>query len=418
MPATPCRERRSWTAKEDQLLREAVEKEDPENPNPSKWHAIAKHVPNRTNKDCRKRWFAKMASDVVKGGWSPEEDERLVRGIKMYGTRRWSLVASIVQTRNSDQCAKRWTDTLNPAIDRTMWTPEADEMLLKAVAEHGKVWTKIVKTYFPGRTGLSAKNRLVQLFLNVVLYANEHYSYNSITRFTSDSARARARRRTPESPTQQIHRKSDSTSSTSSSSSSASSSCNTTPSPVTPTMSIPGTVSSPSFQSNIFDTFSGWASTPTTPMDNSFNHNISIQLNSPHNFDHSQHSLQKPQLIDPSFQTFEHPMHQTFPAFANHQMAFQNDTVLQMFSHTPQQQQQQQQQQQSMYSTGLQEAAPIYMQGSISNDISGQMAMFGSLPHDVDPFMGFAWDNAGAPVEVKQHDRFIAPAVNETLFIF
>lgn len=100
-----CRERRSWTAKEDQLLREAVDigmlppssrsisllirlsTEDPENPNPSKWHAIAKHVPNRTNKDCRKRWFAKMASDVVKGGWAPDEDEKLVKGIERYGTR-------------------------------------------------------------------------------------------------------------------------------------------------------------------------------------------------------------------------------------------------------------------------------------------------------------------------------------------
>lgn len=30
-----------------------------------------------------------MASDVVKGGWSPEEDERLVRGIKIFGT-RWA----------------------------------------------------------------------------------------------------------------------------------------------------------------------------------------------------------------------------------------------------------------------------------------------------------------------------------------
>jgi hypothetical protein len=75
------------------------------------------------------------------------------------------------------ECAKRWTDTLNPAIDRTTWTPDSvsphtlcpaltfahhplqDEMLLRAVNEHGKVWTKIVKTYFPGRTGLSAKNR-------------------------------------------------------------------------------------------------------------------------------------------------------------------------------------------------------------------------------------------------------------------
>ncbi|KAK0500089.1 hypothetical protein EDD18DRAFT_1148392 [Armillaria luteobubalina] len=162
------RERRSWTAKEDQLLREAVQREDPGNPNPSKWHAIAKHVPDRTNKDCRKRWFAKMASDVVKGGWAPDEDERLVKAIERYGT-RWSLVASLVQTRNSDQCAKRWTDTLNPSIDRTTWTPEGDALLISAVNEHGKLWTKIVKTYFPGRTGLSAKNR-----------------YNSITRFNSD----------------------------------------------------------------------------------------------------------------------------------------------------------------------------------------------------------------------------------------
>ncbi|KAF8896709.1 Homeodomain-like protein [Mucidula mucida] len=156
------RERRSWTAREDQLLRDAVAKEDPRTQNPSKWHAIAKHVPDRTNKDCRKRWFAKMASDVVKGGWAPDEDERLVKAIDRYGT-RWSLVASVVGTRNSDQCAKRWTDTLNPSIDRSTWTPEGDAMLINAVNEHGKLWTKIVKTYFPGRTGLSAKNRSVPL---------------------------------------------------------------------------------------------------------------------------------------------------------------------------------------------------------------------------------------------------------------
>ncbi|KAJ2929892.1 hypothetical protein H1R20_g7212, partial [Candolleomyces eurysporus] len=209
-----CRERRSWTAKEDQLLREAVTKEDPNNPNPSKWHAIAKHVPNRTNKDCRKRWFAKMASDVVKGGWSPEEDERLVKGIERYGT-RWSLVASVVQTRNSDQCAKRWTDTLNPAIDRTTWTPEGDDLLLRAVEEHGKVWTKIVKTYFPGRTGLSAKNR-----------------YNSITRFNPDSRNARTRRRSDDGG-YFSSRKTESVSSSSSAS------------PTTPSMTLP-ILSSPS----------------------------------------------------------------------------------------------------------------------------------------------------------------------------
>ncbi|KAE9387421.1 hypothetical protein BT96DRAFT_488001 [Gymnopus androsaceus JB14] len=163
------RERRSWTEEEDRLLRDAVDLEEPGSISPSKWHAIAKHVPNRTNKDCRKRWFAKMASDVVKGGWAPEEDERLVRAIEKYGT-RWSLVAACVDTRNSDQCAKRWCDTLNPSILRTRWSAEADTLLLNAVQEHGKLWTKIVRKYFPGRTGLAAKNR-----------------YNSLTRFNTRS---------------------------------------------------------------------------------------------------------------------------------------------------------------------------------------------------------------------------------------
>ncbi|KAJ3931083.1 MAG: hypothetical protein NXY57DRAFT_962096 [Lentinula lateritia] len=168
------RERRSWTEEEDQLLRDAVDLEEPGSINPSKWHAIAKHVPSRTNKDCRKRWFAKMASDVVKGGWAPEEDEKLVQAIEKYGT-RWSLVSAYVQTRNSDQCAKRWTDTLNPMIDRTRWSAEADALLLNAVQEHGKLWTKIVRIYFPGRTGLAAKNR-----------------YNSITRFSTRAPRRKS----------------------------------------------------------------------------------------------------------------------------------------------------------------------------------------------------------------------------------
>ena len=54
---------------------------------PSRWFAISKHVPGRTNKDCRKRWFAKMASDVVKGGWAPDEDQRLIKAIESLGTR-------------------------------------------------------------------------------------------------------------------------------------------------------------------------------------------------------------------------------------------------------------------------------------------------------------------------------------------
>ncbi|KAJ4490004.1 hypothetical protein J3R30DRAFT_19239 [Lentinula aciculospora] len=204
------RERRSWTTAEDELLRNAVAKEDPTRTfNPSKWHAISRHVPNRNNKDCRKRWFAKLAkADVAKGNWSPEEDEKLLKAIEKYGS-RWTAIATAVETRNSDQCAKRWKDTLNPSIDRTSWTATEDAILIDAVQTHGNVWSKIVKTHFPGRTGLAAKNR-----------------YNSITRGNGSLGLPKLKH--SPSPT------SSETSVTPYSSSSSS-----TTSPVTPHLSLP-----------------------------------------------------------------------------------------------------------------------------------------------------------------------------------
>ena len=74
--------------------------EDPQTNPPSKWHAIAQHLPGRTNKDCRKRWWAQMATRVSKGSWSAEEDERLFSAVDELGT-KWAAGASRVGTRNS-----------------------------------------------------------------------------------------------------------------------------------------------------------------------------------------------------------------------------------------------------------------------------------------------------------------------------
>jgi hypothetical protein len=103
-----------------------------------------------------------MASIVSKGGWSSEEDHKLLNAVENHGT-KWSVVASLVETRNSGQCAKRWNDTLNPEIDRSAWSTEEDQKLLDAVSNHGTSWTTIVKSYFPGRTALAAKNRYSHL---------------------------------------------------------------------------------------------------------------------------------------------------------------------------------------------------------------------------------------------------------------
>ncbi|PPQ77623.1 hypothetical protein CVT25_011234 [Psilocybe cyanescens] len=378
-----CRERRSWTAKEDQLLREAVQKEDPDNSNPSKWHAIAKHVPNRTNKDCRKRWFAKMASDVVKGGWAPDEDEKLVKGIERYGT-RWSLVASVVQTRNSDQCAKRWTDTLNPAIDRTTWSSEADELLLRAVNEHGKVWTKIVKTYFPGRTGLSAKNR-----------------YNSITRFNSDISRSsRPRRKSSIDVTHYglSQNKSESLSSSSS------------PSPETPSMSLP--FPSPSFSSMDskpyrFDSFPNWSSSSSATSDD-----VPSFRASPMTFDYLPENATSPSTpsTDGSYQSYDMSMNHPLSAFSDpSQLVFTGNaspipppSVYKNF--------------QSHSHISEQPNYPSYSQYSLGHGSShGDQFSFDGIPIDAGSSMNGNWDTS---VHKTATSAYKLPISNEFSYVF
>jgi myb proto-oncogene protein len=93
------------------------------------WHKVAAHLPNRNNKDCRKRWHYSIAHTIRKGTWTKEEDEKLLAAVEKHGA-RWSKVAVVVGSRNGDQCWKRWYDCLDPRIDKSPWT--ADEVSNKS----------------------------------------------------------------------------------------------------------------------------------------------------------------------------------------------------------------------------------------------------------------------------------------------
>lgn len=90
---------------------------------PLLWRELAKHIPGRSNKDCRKRWWNSLAGSTAKGAWSPEEDKRLIEAVEKYGT-DWIKVAGAVGTRCSDQCSGHWRHVLNPNINYCDWTPE------------------------------------------------------------------------------------------------------------------------------------------------------------------------------------------------------------------------------------------------------------------------------------------------------
>lgn len=87
------------------------------------WNRIAAQLPGRNNKDCRKRWYNKVAGGLRKGPWQPEEDGRLKEAIREHGQRyttmilrsvctwleviadwsRWTVVAPLVGTRSAER---------------------------------------------------------------------------------------------------------------------------------------------------------------------------------------------------------------------------------------------------------------------------------------------------------------------------
>lgn len=49
------------------------------------WNRIAAKLPERTNKDCRKRWVNKVCGSLKKGPWEADEDQRLRNAVGLHG---------------------------------------------------------------------------------------------------------------------------------------------------------------------------------------------------------------------------------------------------------------------------------------------------------------------------------------------
>mmetsp|Transcript_19168 Transcript_19168/g.16461 ORF Transcript_19168/g.16461 Transcript_19168/m.16461 type:complete len:89 (-) Transcript_19168:1602-1868(-) len=77
-----------------------------------------------------------------KSKWSEQEDNTLTEWAQHYKEKQWKLIAKHLPGRTSIQCLHRWTKILKPGLVKGPWTPQEDDKLFLWVEEHGpNKWT-------------------------------------------------------------------------------------------------------------------------------------------------------------------------------------------------------------------------------------------------------------------------------------
>ncbi|TIB96262.1 hypothetical protein E3Q17_03932 [Wallemia mellicola] len=149
-------EDRAWSEEEDKLLLRLVKEYGSERGRRSSWPLIASYFGGkRTMKQCRKRYFYTLDSNITHGKWSREEDNKLLSLIEVFG-HKWKEISFEMTGRTDDQCSSRYLNCLQ--CKKTPWTAEEDATLLNLYEVDGPLWTKISSS-LPGRSALNCRNR-------------------------------------------------------------------------------------------------------------------------------------------------------------------------------------------------------------------------------------------------------------------
>ena len=161
----------SWTKEEDEILL----KKGKEYKN-KKWKIVASFLPGHSSIQCSAR-FKRIQLGIKKGSWNKEEDKKLLELYNKYG-KNWAKISKEMRTRTGKQIRDRFLNSLDKGINKSKFTKDEDEEIIKLYKIYGNSWCIIAK-FLKGRTGDMVKNRFYSRLNKII-------NNNISTQFTNN----------------------------------------------------------------------------------------------------------------------------------------------------------------------------------------------------------------------------------------